>query len=125
MHSGDQFQLNWVPYYDPGNGGSFLAWPETLTKAAAGIKDVDTIITGHADTLMTWKDMTDHTQFMREFLAWVRAGHKAGKSVDELANAYTLPEKYKHYDHDGAKVGGFVKDTIAKIYAELKPAAGK
>ena len=35
------------------NGGSGVTYPETMAKAAAGIKDVDTVIPGHS-AVTTW-----------------------------------------------------------------------
>jgi glyoxylase-like metal-dependent hydrolase (beta-lactamase superfamily II) len=56
VHAGDLFARTEPPMIDNLNGGSGLAYPETLAKAAAGIKDVVTIITGHG-TLRPWKDL--------------------------------------------------------------------
>src|SRR4029453_5102497 len=48
MHAGDMFAFtNGLPIIDTNNGGSGLEYPKTLMKAAAGIKGVDNIISGH------------------------------------------------------------------------------
>jgi hypothetical protein len=76
-----------VPIADTNNGGSVVAFPDTLTKAAA-IPNVDTIITGHS-SLMTPADMKECIDFTRTF----REGHavgakKAGRSVDDVASTW-------------------------------------
>ena len=40
-----------TPLIDTDNGGSGVAYPKTLKKAASKIKGVDTVITGHSDVL--------------------------------------------------------------------------
>ena len=47
VHAGDIFASKGLPLIDGDNGGSVLHYPESLTKAYNGIKNVDTIINGH------------------------------------------------------------------------------
>jgi len=47
MHVGDVFAWKALPYVDPPNGGTVMRGGKTLAKVLAGVKDVDTIITGH------------------------------------------------------------------------------
>src|SRR6185436_12433242 len=47
---GDLFARKWAPGIDAGNGGSAVAFPQTLAKAVASLKDIDTFITGHSTT---------------------------------------------------------------------------
>src|SRR5205814_10316360 len=49
---GDLFARKWAPLVDSNNGGSAVAFPKTLAKAVAGIKDVETVITGHSTTTL-------------------------------------------------------------------------
>ena len=84
MHAGDIFSGKNLPLLDMNNGGSGGEIGTTLTKAHAGIKNVDSIITGHS-TLMKWDDLAEYAQFNKDFLADVQAGMKAGKSADEIA----------------------------------------
>ena len=44
------------------------------TKAHDGIKNVDTIITGHTPTQMTWADLKEYAEFNQDFLTWAQAG---------------------------------------------------
>ena len=71
MHSGDMFATSGLPLLDVNNGGSGVAIGETLAKAAAGISNVDSVITGHSDT-MPWQDFVDYGEFNRLFLEHAR-----------------------------------------------------
>jgi cyclase len=115
MHSGDIFGLKWIPYIDVDNGGSGVEYPRTLQRAIAGISNVDTIITGHVTSLMGWADFQEFADFVGDFVATVQRGVKDGKSVDEIAAAYRLPDKYKHYELSA----GRLKDEIQNTYDEL------
>ena len=58
MHSGDAFANKGQPFIDRANGGSGVAYPATLKKAAREIKNVDKVITGHS-AVMTCQDFVD------------------------------------------------------------------
>src|SRR5262245_18772068 len=62
MHAGDMFAQKMLPLIDTMNGGSALAYPETLAKAAAGIKNVDTVIPGHRP-VTTWNEFKEFASF--------------------------------------------------------------
>jgi glyoxylase-like metal-dependent hydrolase (beta-lactamase superfamily II) len=96
VHAGDIFSGKNFPLLDANNGGSGVAIPDTLAKAHASLKNVDTIITGHS-AQMTMTDLREYAEFNRDFLNAVQVGLKAGKSVDDIASAWTMPEKYKGY----------------------------
>ncbi len=115
MHAGDLFGSKWVPYIDAENGGSGLEFPKTLAKAFAGIKNVDTIITGHMGSLMTWRDWQDWAAYAKQFVTTIEAGVRAGKSVDDLFGEYKDPPGY-------FSLGGDVRlrDEIQDIYNEVK-----
>jgi cyclase len=115
MHAGDIFARKGPPLLDGNNGGSGLAIGDTLAKAAAGIKAVDAVITGHS-TLMTWADLQEYARFNQEFADWVRAEMKAGKTVEAAAAEYKIPEKYAGYQNNPERV----KLNVGVIYDELK-----
>jgi glyoxylase-like metal-dependent hydrolase (beta-lactamase superfamily II) len=96
MHAGDMFPGRSLPNIDRVNGGSGLVWPETLAKVYAGIKEVDSVITGHS-TLMTMEDVRIHSEFLRDLAAAVREAKKAGRTVDDVVNNWTTPAKYSNY----------------------------
>jgi hypothetical protein len=83
-----------VPRLFAEDGGSTIQFPETLTKAQAAIKNVDTIITGH-NTVMKWQDWVDQRDFVAEYVRQVQAAFKAGKSVDDAVAGMTWPERFK------------------------------
>lgn len=112
MHSGDAFSAKGTPLLDRNNGGSGVTYPETIAKAIAGVKGVDTVIPGHS-TVMTWQDFVDFGEFTKAFLTATQAAKKAGRTADEAAAALNLPAKFKDYGM------GRAKDNVAAIYAEL------
>ena len=112
MHAGDIFARKGTPLLDMNNGGSGLQIGETLGKAAAGIKNVDTVIPGHS-TVMTWADFQEIGEFNRAFLTAVQTAIKAGKTADQALADLKLPEKFSAYQMTGAK------DNVPKIYTEL------
>ena len=97
MQAGDSFSGKNPPYLDARNGASSLDYPETLARAVKTIGDVDLVISGHAG-VMTWEDLRTYADFNRELLGAVTASLKSGQSVEEVANAYSIPAKYKDYD---------------------------
>ena len=132
---GDLFPSKAAPFIDTRNGGSGVAYPETLAKAVAEITGVDRVITGHGtpirgtetlpDTVTTvgrrpphevmrWTDLQEYAEFNRDFLAAVQAAKQAGKTVDEAVADLQLPEKYTAYGMEHAKA------NVRAIYDELK-----
>jgi cyclase len=93
-HVGDLLGWQGVPRLFAEDGGSTLEFPDTLARAQAAIRNVDTIITGH-QTLMPWQNWVEMRDFLRIYVDQVRAAHAAGKSVDEAVASIKWPEKYK------------------------------
>lgn len=96
VHAGDIFPSKAVPIIDASNDGSGVEFGETLAKAAASLKDVETIITGHGPE-MTLTDLREYAEFNRDFANYVREGKKAGRSVEEMAKAWTIPAAFTGY----------------------------
>ena len=115
VHAGDIFSGKNLPLLDYNNGGSGLDIGDSLAKAHAGIKNVDTIITGHS-TLMNWNDLAEYAQFNKDFLRDVQAAMKAGKSADDVASSWKAAEKYKGYTIQDARL----KTNVTALYGELK-----
>ena len=88
---------------------------DTLAKAHDGIKNVDSVITGHS-TVMTWNDLQEYAQFNKDFLSDVQAAKKAGKTADETAASWKPADKYKGYTIADARL----KTNVTAIYNELK-----
>ena len=104
VHRGDIFARKNVPLIDGNNGGSMLELPETLRKAHAGITNIDQIINGHTPAQTTWADLKEFVQFNADVVAYGRAGLKAGKTPEQLATEWKLPEKYKGYSRRSARI---------------------
>jgi len=114
-HAGDIFSGKNLPLLDTNNGGTGVDIGDTLAKAHDGIKNVDSVITGHS-TVMTWNDLAEYAQFNKDFLATVQNGLKAGKLPDDIAAAWKLPDKYKGYTIQDARL----KANVQAIAGEVK-----
>jgi cyclase len=114
MHAGDIFSGKNLPLLDANNGGSGVAIGDTLAKAAAAAKNVESIITGHS-TVMTLKDLAEYAEFNRDFLAAVQAGRKAGRSAEEIAKSWSLPAKYSGYNVAPPRVQANVEVILKEI----------
>ena len=95
--TGDLFAWRGVPRIMPEDGGSALAFPQTLAKAQAAVKNIDTLVTGHSK-VMAWKDWLEYREFVAEFTAQVQAANKAGRTVDQAVAGLRMPEKYRVCD---------------------------
>src|SRR5204863_2165899 len=89
------FQRKNVPAVNAGDGGSGIAFAQTVARAAAGIRNVDTVIPGHSNAVLTWADFTAFVDFYQDFLSGAQKGLAAGKSVDDVARAYRVPDQFK------------------------------
>jgi cyclase len=96
MHVGDMFAWKALPYVDTDNGGSVVEQPESLAKAVATVKNVDTIINGHIP-VGTWNDLREYADFTKDFVDFARASLKAGKTVEQAASEYKVAPKFKGY----------------------------
>ena len=113
MHAGDAFPGPSTPIMDGNNGGSGVSYPETLARAAAGIKGVKSVIPGHSG-VTNWQAFLDYGEFIRSFVSSVQASAKAGRTADEALANFTPAEKFKSYDMGRAKA------NIEMIYKESK-----
>jgi glyoxylase-like metal-dependent hydrolase (beta-lactamase superfamily II) len=116
VHAGDIFSGKNLPLLDANNGGSGLLIGDTLAKAAKELKSIDTIITGHSTT-MTMADLNEYAEFNKEFMRDVQAAKKAGKSVDDVAGSWKMPEKYKGY---AAAAPARLKANVQIVFDETK-----
>jgi cyclase len=114
LQTGDMFAWRDAPFLDPGNGGSGVEFPNTVAKAIAGIKDIDTIIPGHSP-VMTPKDLQEFQRFTAELVTVTRTAAQGGKSVgDAVAAATAITAKYPGYKSER------IKGAVEVIYAEVK-----
>lgn len=112
LQTGDLFAWKDGPRIDRPNGGSGVQYPQTLAKAVATIKNVDTVVPGHSP-LMKWADLQEYQRYTADLLAAAQEAKRAGKSVDDAAASINLTDKYKGYKSER------VKQAVQDIYDEL------
>jgi glyoxylase-like metal-dependent hydrolase (beta-lactamase superfamily II) len=127
VHTGDIFAWKAPPFIDSMNGGSFVAAPETLEKAAKGLRNVDSVITGHMGDVQPFASLAEYAEFNREFLNYVQAARKAGKTAEQAAMELKLPAKFDAYIGPAVIPGveflgparPFAQKNVMAAYAEL------
>ncbi len=112
LHAGDMFPWRDAAFIDRSNGGSGVDMPNSLAKAVAGIKGVDTVIPGH-NPVATFADFQQYQRYTADLLAEARAALAAGKTAEQAAASSTLTSKYPGFRSDR------VKAAMEAIYSEL------
>jgi cyclase len=113
MHAGDLFAWKALPIMDTNNGGSGIAYPETLQKAAGAIKNVDSVIPGHSP-VMPWSTFVEYGQFMQWAVDTVKQAARDGKTeADAAAAIKTPPDRFKDYATERAAA------NVTAIYGEV------
>ena len=98
LHTGDMFQRKGLPFIDVANGnGSATEFGSTLEKAVAGIADIDIVIPGHNPTPVTWAEFVDFSGFYNDVVSKAQNGQAAGRSVDDVVAAYSVPDEYSDF----------------------------
>ena len=93
----------------------------TINAAAAGIKNVDTIINGHSPMTMKWQDLVEWGEFNRYFLNYTQQSLKAGKSAEEAMKEFKVPDgKFPGYNVTPGGGRGGPAGNVGIIYEELK-----
>ena len=118
MHSGDAFANKGQPFIDRANGGSGVAYGETIGKAASGIANVDTVIPGHSPTALPWQDLVDFGEFNRLMLSHARESLKMGKTPEQAMMDFKLPGKFSGYNLAGGRGGA--AGNFGVLFEELK-----
>jgi len=111
LQTGDLFARKDAPRIDRANGGSGVAYPQTLSKAVDTVKNVDIVVPGHAP-LMKWSDLQEYQRYTADLLKDVQTARGAGKTADAAAASITM-DKYKGYTSEGMKL------AVQAIYDEL------
>jgi glyoxylase-like metal-dependent hydrolase (beta-lactamase superfamily II) len=120
MHAGDMFPNKGLPLTDAANGGSVLHYGDTLSSAYATIKNVDTVINGHNATTTTWDDLKVYAEFNQDFLKWAQDQLKAGKTPEQAAAEWKLPEKYAGYSAAAPALFGGIAGKLQLLAQEMK-----
>ena len=110
--TGDMFSHKGVPFVDTSNGGSALRFGDTLANAAVEL-DVDTVISGHFDAY-PFHDLVRYAEFHRHLKEYALAGMEAGRSTEEVADAYEPPADLS----DFAAAGPLLRSFVQLIYDE-------
>jgi glyoxylase-like metal-dependent hydrolase (beta-lactamase superfamily II) len=118
-HFGDLFAGKGLPLVDADNGGSVMKYPDTLNKAYNGIKNVETVINGHNNQTVTWADVKTFADFNQDFLTWAQGELKAGKTPEQAAGEWKVPEKYTGYSSQVAALFGGLPGRIKRLQDEM------
>lgn len=116
MHAGDTFPTRDLPIMDKNNGGSGVAFADTVAKAAA-VSGVTTVINGHNATTTTPADLKTYSEFIRAFVQAVQAAKKAGKTVDDVVASWKTPAAFAGYNTPNP---ARVKADAEVIWSETK-----
>jgi len=126
-HVGDVFPNKGLPNIDKDNGGSGVAYADTIDKAAKSLAGMTAIINGHADVQTTAADLREYGAFIRDFTTAVRAAKEAGKTIDQFVKEWKTPATYKDYLAADAPTGvpnisqaDFARNAATVIWEELK-----
>ena len=117
MHTGDAFPNKGMPIMDINNGGSGVSYADTIAKAAK-VPNIDTVITGHNQTVVTTADIQTYSDFIRDFVSTVRAAKKAGQSIDDVANSWKVPERFLKDGYAQPQVSR-IKSNVEVLWKEL------
>jgi glyoxylase-like metal-dependent hydrolase (beta-lactamase superfamily II) len=121
MHAGDAFANKGFPLIDRNNGGSGVAYPDTIQKLTKSVRNVDTIINGHSPMTMKWQDLVEWGEFNRYFLTYTQQSMKAGKSAEEAMKEFKAPDgKFQGYNITPGRGRGGPAGNVGIIYEELK-----
>jgi cyclase len=114
VHFGDEFFNGIFPFIDTEGGGSVKGLIANLTKLLPQLPPGAKLIPGHGP-VATAKELRAFLTMLEQTTAFVEAGIKAGKTVDQLKQDKSLT-KYASW------AGGFYKtdEFIAMLYTDLK-----
>jgi len=115
LHTGDVFPNKGIPIMDGNNGGSGVAYADTVAKAAA-LPNIDVVVTGHSPN-MTMTDLKEYGEFNRDFVQAVQAAKKAGRTIDDVVNTWKVPERFKGY---AQPMPDRLRQNVEVVWSETK-----
>jgi glyoxylase-like metal-dependent hydrolase (beta-lactamase superfamily II) len=104
MQTGDIMAWSMAPLIDPGSGGSALGAADTLTKAAATIKGVDTIVEGHG-YINPWSRFVDFANFNKALADEARKVQAAGGEPKQVVTNLIASGKWATFLKDHTLTG--------------------
>ena len=134
---GDLFARKWAPLVDTNNGGSATAFPQTLAKVVSGIKNVDTVITGHSTTTIgsgarrvvraiQSGDEVGGSPGVRRFHARLRGGRRRGEEggqerrrSGEHAEAAGQVQELQHGPGQGRRAEGLRRGETITAHCKM------
>ena len=93
---------------------------ETLNKVHSGVKNVDTIINGHMPNTTTWADLKTFAEFNHDFLTWAQGALKSGKSAEDAAKEWKVPDSITGYSSTVAPLFGGLPGRLTRLQEEMK-----
>ena len=94
VHAGDIFAGKSLPLIDDATtAAACCEIRDTLTKALQRHQERRHDHHRPQPTQMTWADLKEYADFNKDFVAWVQAELKAGKTPEQAAAEWKLPEK--------------------------------
>lgn len=121
MHAGDIMKKKELPTFEPALGGSGVKFPATLKRIKTSIKNVDTVVGGHNDEVMSWNDFVRYSELSELLLAHEKASLRAGKSPEQTLADFKPPEKYQDFTLKPSSFGGVL--AIRGTFDELQRTA--
>ena len=112
LQTGDMFPWRDAPFLDRNNGGSGLAFPDTLARLIAEVTEIDTVVPGHIP-VTTPGSLREYQRFTFDLRAAVRRAHDSGQSAEQAAETIDLSDQYHGYETNRMAA------AIAAIYEEL------
>ncbi|WP_305095595.1 MBL fold metallo-hydrolase [Croceibacterium aestuarii] len=104
MAAGDIMAWSMAPLIDPGSGGSAIGAADTLMKAAAGIKGVDTVVEGHG-YIQPWSRFVEFAHFNRALADETRKVNAAGGTPKDVVDHLVDSGKWATYLKDHTLTG--------------------
>jgi hypothetical protein len=114
---GDLFGAKGVPFIDTDNGGSAIAYDDTIANAVAGLENVDTVISGHVEAY-PWDDLVRYADFHALLERHVLAGRAAGKTPEQVTSEFTLPDSLNDFTFSEPFATNFVRLMYAEASAQ-------
>ena len=129
MCIGDLMAWNMAPLIDPATKGSVIALPDTLEKAAKGIRNVDMVIEGHGN-VNTWKGLVEYAAFNRALLNAATAALKAGRTQEQALAELEKNKRFAVFMKEellpGLEYGGTPKSrALINIYVAFQELKGE
>ena len=112
VHMGDDFFNGRFPFIDAASGGSAKGMIAAGEKILGEVKPDTKIIPGHGP-LATVDDLKANVAFLKDAVAILQAGKKAGKSADQLKKEKALA-KYDKYSWNFISADRFI-DSVYKM----------